>query len=187
MTPNTLNTARRYAKKHTLTTKEMEDIRKEVEGQTNPPTNPPANLNPKPSGEPSLQINPPTAKDNTYLNQGLEPPPREEGIDSIMMDLLITTYEKYRNTAMNKRTRPMKFKLTKKTKKNFKKQQNEPNASKKDQKQGSVLYARPMIIIRTLCTPDAIGKYHGYRWKVKNLLFQSILGGITHRISEFEL
>jgi len=58
---------------------------------TNPPTNPPANLNPEPSGEPSLEINPPAAKDNTYLDQGLEPPPREEGLDSIMMDLLITT------------------------------------------------------------------------------------------------
>jgi len=32
MTSNTLNTARRYAEKHTLTTKEMEDIGKEVEG-----------------------------------------------------------------------------------------------------------------------------------------------------------
>ena len=117
MTPNTLNTARQYTEKHTLTTKEMEDIRKEVKGQTNPPTNPPANLDPKPNGESSLEINSPTAKNNTPLNQGLEPPPREEGIDSIMMDLLITTYEKYRNPAMNERTRPMKFKLTKKNKK----------------------------------------------------------------------
>jgi len=91
MTPNTLNTARRYAEKHTLTTREMEDIQKEVKRQTNPPTNPPANLDPKPNGESSLEINSPTAKNNTPLNQGLEPPPREEGIDSIMMDLLITT------------------------------------------------------------------------------------------------
>ena len=113
MNPNTLNTARRYAEQHTLTAREMENIRKAEEGRINPPMT----ANPQPNDEIPPEINHTTTGNITSLNLETQPPTETREITHTnTLDHLIIMYETFKYTKLNERMRPKKFHLTKKNK-----------------------------------------------------------------------
>ena len=115
MNPTTLNTTRRYAKRHTLTQMEMEDIQKEEEERAK------GAMSPLPSGSDKLSNEVPS----TTLDK-ISPIPEEEEashmgeINVDMWDNLTILVEKHKNMEMDQRPRPKRYIMSKENKERLK-------------------------------------------------------------------